>query len=332
MSQHDLDIANQSFPAFRSDLNDALEAIATLQSGGTAPATTYGGMPWIDTSEQMLKFRNVANDGWIDVMKLDLVNDVVKQVGQTVAPNGSVSQPSYTFDSDSDTGIYRKSANSMGFGAGGNERMVVKSTGVDLLGTATAPTVSGTTDSTTKVATTAFVQAVKGTIDTSVQDGSVTTVKLATDAVTSAKLADDSVGSEHLQDNEVGAAALNVSGNGTAGQVLASDGDGSFSWADDGAAINGAGGGQWSRSGNSFANSTVCTVPNGYKFVGFNSGGSSGSPSFVYGTSTATGIGSGAGGVWTNNTGSTQTVSLRARGGSSSEDSSNGTFFGFAIA
>jgi len=161
MSQHDLDIANQSFPAFRSDLNDALEAIATLQSGATAPATTYGGMPWIDTTEQMLKFRNVANDGWINAIKLDLVNDVVKQVGQTIAPDGSVSQPSYTFDSDGDTGIYRKGVNSMGFGAGGFERMVVKSAGVDLLGTVTAPTVSGNTDSSTNVATTAFVQAVK---------------------------------------------------------------------------------------------------------------------------------------------------------------------------
>lgn len=158
MSQHDLDIANQSFPAFRSDLNDALEAIATLQSGATAPATTYGGMPWIDTTEQMLKFRNVANDGWINAIKLDLVNDVVKQVGQTIAPNGSVSQPAYTFDSDGDTGIYRKGTNSMGFGAGGNEIMTVTST------SATAPTVSGSTDSSNKIATTAFVQAVASSV------------------------------------------------------------------------------------------------------------------------------------------------------------------------
>lgn len=160
MSQHDLNIANQTFAATRSDLNSALEAIATLQSGPTAPATTYGGMPWIDTTDQMLKFRNVNNDGWIDVMKLDLVNDVVKQVGQSIGPDGSVSQPTYTFDSDTDTGMYRKSSNQLGFGAGGNEQMVVKSTGVDLLGTATAPTQSVSDDS-TKIATTAFVQDMK---------------------------------------------------------------------------------------------------------------------------------------------------------------------------
>lgn len=38
------------------------------------------------------------------------------------------------------------------------------------------------------------------------------------------------VGASQITDNSVGAAELNVSGNGTSGQVLASDGDGSFSW------------------------------------------------------------------------------------------------------
>ena len=38
-----------------------------------------------------------------------------------------------------------------------------------------------------------------------------------------------------IQDNVVGADELDVSGDGTAGQVLASDGDGTFSWADAGA-------------------------------------------------------------------------------------------------
>jgi hypothetical protein len=42
-----------------------------------------------------------------------------------------------------------------------------------------------------------------------------------------------------IADNVVGADELNVSGNGTSGQVLASDGDGTFSWAD---AASGGGG------------------------------------------------------------------------------------------
>jgi hypothetical protein len=45
-------------------------------------------------------------------------------------------------------------------------------------------------------------------------------------------MADDSVGSAELIDNSVGAAALNISGNGSSGQMVVSDGDGSFSYAD----------------------------------------------------------------------------------------------------
>jgi len=40
------------------------------------------------------------------------------------------------------------------------------------------------------------------------------------------------VNASTITDNSVGAAELNLSGNGTSGQVLASDGDGTFSWAD----------------------------------------------------------------------------------------------------
>jgi len=50
--------------------------------------------------------------------------------------------------------------------------------------------------------------------------------------VDTASIADDAITSAKIADNSIGAAALNVSGNGTAGQVLKSDGDGSFTWAD----------------------------------------------------------------------------------------------------
>lgn len=50
MSQHDYDIANQGYPAFRADVNAALQALASLNSGSTAPATKYGNMLWADTS------------------------------------------------------------------------------------------------------------------------------------------------------------------------------------------------------------------------------------------------------------------------------------------
>ena len=72
-----------------------------------------------------------------------------------------------------------------------------------------------------------------GSIDTAhIADAQVTTAKIADNAITNGKMADDSVGAAELVDNSVGAAALNISGNGTTGQVIVSDGDGSFSYAD----------------------------------------------------------------------------------------------------
>lgn len=69
MAQHDYSIANQSGAAFRSDLNNALSAVATLNSGSTAPATTYAYQLWVDSgvSPALLKMRNGANSSWITI-------------------------------------------------------------------------------------------------------------------------------------------------------------------------------------------------------------------------------------------------------------------------
>lgn len=67
MSQNDFTIANQTFPNFRSDLNDALQALASLSSGSTPPSTTYANMLWYDTGNNTLKMRTEADDAWIDV-------------------------------------------------------------------------------------------------------------------------------------------------------------------------------------------------------------------------------------------------------------------------
>lgn len=71
MPQNDFDIANQAGAAFRADINSALQALATLSSGATAPSTTYARMEWADTTTNTLKRRNAANSGWIVVGTLD---------------------------------------------------------------------------------------------------------------------------------------------------------------------------------------------------------------------------------------------------------------------
>ena len=71
MSQHDFNIANQSFPATRTDLNNALAALASTSSGDAEPGTTYANQLWYETDTDTLKIRNEANSGWVTVLTLD---------------------------------------------------------------------------------------------------------------------------------------------------------------------------------------------------------------------------------------------------------------------
>ena len=55
MSQHDLNIANQLSGPTRSDINNALQALNSNNSGATAPTTTTkANMHWYDTSNNTL--------------------------------------------------------------------------------------------------------------------------------------------------------------------------------------------------------------------------------------------------------------------------------------
>ena len=77
MSQHDLEIANQGFPATRADINNALQALGSLSSGATEPATTYANQLWYDTANNIIKIRNEDNDAWISLFTLDQAGDLV---------------------------------------------------------------------------------------------------------------------------------------------------------------------------------------------------------------------------------------------------------------
>jgi len=127
MAQHDYDIANQTAPNFRSDLNDALEAIATNNSGSTQPSATYANQWWYDTSNNILKIRSEADDAWINVGYLDQsTNEFKPYIGATQitafldeddmssdSPTAIPSQQSvkaYVDAASPDTGLYTKTA------------------------------------------------------------------------------------------------------------------------------------------------------------------------------------------------------------------------------
>jgi len=67
-------ITNLSFPATRTALNAAIQALASNSSGDADPSvagTTVANQWWYETDTNILKIRNEANNGWVDVITLD---------------------------------------------------------------------------------------------------------------------------------------------------------------------------------------------------------------------------------------------------------------------
>ena len=92
MSQHDLDIANQTASLARADINLALKALGSVNSGSSAPATTIANMLWYDTANNTLKMRAEANDAWISLGYLDQSADAFRIFDNTQVVNSSGSQ------------------------------------------------------------------------------------------------------------------------------------------------------------------------------------------------------------------------------------------------
>ena len=92
MSQNDLVIANQSFPATRADINSALQALGSLNSGATAPTTTYANMLWYDTANNTLKMRSEADNVWINLGYLNQSTDDFSLFDDTKVVNTSGTQ------------------------------------------------------------------------------------------------------------------------------------------------------------------------------------------------------------------------------------------------
>ena len=108
MAQHDMNIANQSFPNFRTDLNNALSALNTMHSGTSRPSGAAVGTMWLDTTNSgsnslEIKFFDGSEDisfatidtsantvNFIDsAVASDLVNDTTPQLGGQLDVNGN---------------------------------------------------------------------------------------------------------------------------------------------------------------------------------------------------------------------------------------------------
>jgi len=84
MAQHDYVIANASGATVRADINNMALAISSNNSGSSAPSTTYAYLWWLDTSANVLKLRNSANNAWITMPFSITANNTVDINGGTI--------------------------------------------------------------------------------------------------------------------------------------------------------------------------------------------------------------------------------------------------------
>jgi hypothetical protein len=108
MAQHDMNIANQSFPSFRTDLNNALSALNTMHSGTSRPSGAAVGTLWLDTTNSgsnslEIKFFDGSDDisfatvdtsantiNFIDsTVSFDIVSDTSPQLGGDLDTNSN---------------------------------------------------------------------------------------------------------------------------------------------------------------------------------------------------------------------------------------------------
>jgi len=140
MAQHDYDIANQSGSSFRADLNNALDAIASNNSGSSEPSTTFAYEWWIDTSANVLKLRNSANNAWI-TLPLSITADNSTSGALTVNGNltttGTVdiNGQELILDADADTSITADTDDQIDFRVGAVDVMTLTNSHLVLKGT-----------------------------------------------------------------------------------------------------------------------------------------------------------------------------------------------------
>jgi hypothetical protein len=94
MTQHDYAIANATFPSTRSDLNNVLQAILTLNSGASDPSTTAAGMLAYNTTSGTVKQRNAADSAWLTMWPIGK-QGLVPQDGSSIFAADAGSNDTY---------------------------------------------------------------------------------------------------------------------------------------------------------------------------------------------------------------------------------------------
>ena len=134
-------IENASGANVRIDLNNVFAAIQSSNSKSSDLATSQcvAGMPFLNTTTNILKIRNSSNNGFTEIGNINVANLGLlpaaggTMTGDLLGDDGSnAAAPAFSFDTDTDLGLFRKSANVMGFSAGGTERLIFDANGLTL--------------------------------------------------------------------------------------------------------------------------------------------------------------------------------------------------------
>ena len=125
----------------RIDLNAVFAAIQSSNSKSSDLATSQcvAGMPFLNTTSNILKIRNSSNNGFTEIGNIDTANlGLLAAAGGTMTgallghDGSDAAAPAFSFDTDTDLGLFRKSANVMGFSSSGTEQMTFDANGITL--------------------------------------------------------------------------------------------------------------------------------------------------------------------------------------------------------
>ena len=131
-------IENASGANVRTDLNAVFAAIqsSNSKSSDLASSQCVAGMPFLNTTTNILKIRNSSNGAFTEIGNIDQANlGLLSKAGGTMTgpllidDSSSASTPALSFDTDTDLGLFRKSANVMGFSSSGTEQMIFDGNG-----------------------------------------------------------------------------------------------------------------------------------------------------------------------------------------------------------
>ena len=137
-------IENNSGANVRIDLNSVFSAIQSSNSKSTDLSTSQcvAGMPFLNTTSNILKIRNSANTSFTEIGNINTANlGLLPRSGGSSAPmegqfladdSNSAANPAISFHTNDNLGIFRKSANIMGFASSGTEQMVFDANGITL--------------------------------------------------------------------------------------------------------------------------------------------------------------------------------------------------------